>query len=308
MTRMELRHLRYFVAVAEEGHITRAAARLGLQQPPLSQQIHALEAELGAKLFTRVPRGVVLTPAGEALLPEARLILEAARAAAASVALAAKGQREQLRLGATTSAILHPAVPEILRTLTMDAPEVALTLREGNAAELTEMLAAGTIQAAFLRAPVAWPPGVRFIELMSQEMLVVLPADHPLARRRGAGLRLAQLAQERFVLVRRRGAPGMYAQLLRAARDAGFDPQVSAEVERMLTCVSLVSAGMGVSIVPASMREVQIRGVTYRRLLGLPGLRAPLTLALPTEPKGAAVERLLQISMQRPSDASGLGS
>jgi DNA-binding transcriptional LysR family regulator len=235
---MELRRLRYFVAVAEAGNLTRAAARLGLEQPPLSVQIHALEAALGAQLFTRLPRGMALTAAGEALLPEARAILHAASAAAALVADVAKGRRERITLGVTTSAIMHPRVRTILGTLTRLYPDMRLTLREGSAAELTELLGAGTMQAAFIRAVVARPAGIRFQELCSEEMVAVLPSAHRLARAR-PGVRLEDLAGERFVFVRRAGAPGMYAELVRAAATLGFEPLVVAEVERMLTSVNL---------------------------------------------------------------------
>jgi DNA-binding transcriptional LysR family regulator len=295
---MELRHLRYFLAVAEEGHVTRAAQRLGLQQPPLSQQIRALEAELGVELFTRLPRGVALTAAGTAFLAEARAVLDGADRAAARAVLAARGQHGEIGIGLTTSAILHPAVAKIMGQYVRSYPEVALRLQEGNAAEVTEALAAGTLDAAFLRAVVTRPAGIAFTELLDEELLVAVSARHRLARRKPATVRLAELAKERFILVRRRAAPGIYADVVDACRAAGFEPNVATEVGRMLTNINLVAAGVGVSLVPASMREIQLAGVRYLHLADPRGLRAPLTLAARQDASLPTVRNLLRIAAE----------
>ena len=282
---MELRHLRYFTAVAEEAHITRAAERLGIQQPPLSQQIRALENELGVALFKRGPRGVTLTAAGEVFLRETRLVLAGAARAAEKAQLAARGQQGEIAIGLTTSATLHRLVPEIIGAFSRNYPDVALEIHEGNAADLTEALARETLQACFLRAVVDRPPGIAFMELLQEDVLLALPDGHRLlagpAHRSGREPRvhLSDLAQERFILVRRHAAPGLYANLLEACRRVGFEPLVVAEVGRMLTNINLVAAGVGISIVPASMRGIRLGGVHYRRLAATPRLTAPLTLA-----------------------------
>ena len=273
---MDLRRLRYFVAVAEERQITRAAARLGIAQPPLSQQIRALEVELGATLLVRLPGGVALTPAGEALLADSRAILAAADRAAARARLVAAGHRAELRLGLTTSAATHGRVPRLLCALAARHPGLALDVHEGNAAELTEWLLAGRVQAALMRGPVARPPGLEFASLLREPLLLALPAGHALASRRAVAL--PDLAGEGFILVRRHAAPGLYADAVAACRRAGFEPVVRAEVGRMLTNLVLVAAGIGVSFVPASMRGVGLAGIAYRALLDTP-LTAPLTLA-----------------------------
>jgi DNA-binding transcriptional LysR family regulator len=275
---MELRHLRYFVAVAEEQHITRAAERLGMQQPPLSAQIRQLETELGTALFTRTPRGVVPNAAGLAFLDDAKAILDSVDRAAARALRIARGQVGRLPVGFTTSAMLHPFVRRILRAFRDTYPEVELALDEGNAAELTRAVEDGRMAAGFLRIPVARPPGVAFFELLQEELLAVLPAAHPLAEDT-APLDLRDLAQERFILVRRPGAAGIYENVIEACRAAGFTPKVMAEVPHMLTNVNLVAAGAGVSIVPASMSEIGFQDVRYRRLRPEHGLAAPLTLA-----------------------------
>jgi len=277
---MELRHLRYFLAVAEERHITRAAQRLGMRQPPLSQQIRALEMELGLALFHRNPRGVELTPAGESLLRDARSILAAVERGTAAAQRAARGQSGRLALGFTTSAILHPLVPQIIRAFRASYAGVELHLSEDNAATLTQAVFDREMDVALLRAPVARPPEIAFSELAHEELLVALPVGHRLLGRRGrAGLQLLDLAEERFILVRRPGGIGIYENVVLACRGAGFEPLIAAEVPRMLSAVNLVAAGVGISFVPASMRKVGLQQVNYRRLLTSPPLTAPLTLA-----------------------------
>jgi DNA-binding transcriptional LysR family regulator len=279
---MELRHLRYFLAVAEERHMTRAAARLGLQQPPLSQQIHALEKELGTKLFTRLPRGVELTPAGEGFLEEARTVLSGVERATVRARAAAMGQRGRISIGLTTSASLHPGVTRILRAYADRHAAVALDLRASSAAGLTEALLRHDVQVAIIRAAVARPADLVFKELAREDMLLALPARHHLVKRRASGenapVPLRALAGERLILVRRHAAPGMYANVIDACYKAGFEPLVVAEVEQMLISINLVAAGAGVSLVPASLREVRQEGIAYCPISDAPSLIAPLTL------------------------------
>jgi DNA-binding transcriptional LysR family regulator len=279
-SRMELRHLRYFIAVAEERHITRAAQRLNMQQPPLSQQIRGLETELGVALFIRGARGVELTVAGQTLLDEAYAILNAVGTATTRTRQAASGERGKLSIGFTTSAALHPLVPRIIQAFRQDYAQVELDLHENAAADLTEAVMRRDLHVALLRVPVAQPPGLEFLELLHEELLAVLPVGHRLLERGGAdGLELGALAQERFILVRRPGAPGIYQNLILACRAAGFEPVVVAEVAHMLTNINLVAAGAGISVVPASMREINVHQVGYCRLRTTPMLTAPLTLA-----------------------------
>jgi DNA-binding transcriptional LysR family regulator len=290
---MELRHLRYFVAIAEEGHITRAAARLGLQQPPLSQQLRALEAEIGAALFRRTPRGVVLTPAGAAFLPDARVALAAAEHATANARRAADGREGRVQVGFVTSAALHPFVPSLVRRFARANPAITLRITEGNAAEVTDQVAQGVLDVGLLRVPVATPSGVVMRELLREDALLALPADHPLLGAwqpgtDGPPLRLRALAEERFILVRRGGAPGLYENLVLACRRAGFEPQVVAQVDRMLSNLNLVAAGVGVSVVPGSMRSIHPSQVAYCAIRDRPQLQAPLTLLHRTEISPAA--------------------
>ena len=278
---MELRHLRYFVAVAETGHMTRAAAHLGIQQPPLSLQIRALETMLGTALFTRHPKGVSLTDAGRLLHDEARRILEHVAALEARMADVASGTVGTLDVGFTSSAAAHAFTPDTLRECRALYPDLGLRLSEHNAAEITEAVLARKLHCGFLRVPVAHPPGLRFETLLVEPVVLALPIGHRLARddsaRRGAGT-ARDLHDENLILVRRPGAPGLYANLLTLCAASGARPRVVAEVERMMTSLNLVAAGAGITVVPASMQGAHPHAIAYRPFRSGGKLRAPITL------------------------------
>lgn len=281
---MELRHLRYFVAVAEAGHMTRAAAALGIQQPPLSQQIRALEAQLGLVLFHRHPKGVTLTDGGRVFLDEARRLLDDMAAMQRRMERVARGQQGVLSVAFTSSAAAHAFTPAALRACRSQYPDIELVLSEHNAAEVTEGLVAGRLHCGLLRVPVSRPEGIVMETLLQEPVVVALPIDHVLAQRctRGgkpAPVALSDLEGERLILVRRPGAPGLYANLLALCEAAGFTPLIVAEVERMLTNLNLVAAGAGVSVVPASMVGLHAHAVAYRPFEPGVLLQAPLTLA-----------------------------
>jgi DNA-binding transcriptional LysR family regulator len=295
---MDLRSLRYFVAVAEAGHMTRAAQQLGLQQPPLSQQIRALERELGVQLFRRHPKGVALTEAGRELLNEARRVLEAMNGLQAHMQRVAAGLRGLLRVGFTSSAAAHGFAPQVLSACRREYPEIELQISEDNAAGVIEAVAAGRMHCGFVRVPVARPEGVLFEALLSEPAVLVLPVDHALAARYGAAdaVPLQALAGERLILVRRPGAPGLYANLLTLLDRLGVAVQVVAEVERMMTNINLVAAGSGVSIVPLSMRGAHERAVVYRPLQRHAALEAPITLAWRREDGAEATSTFLALA------------
>lgn len=278
---MDLRHLRYFIAVAEEGHITKAAERLGMQQPPLSQQIKMLEAELGFPVFRRLPRGVELTEGGKVFLRDAKAILADLEAATKRASLAALGMEGTISVGFTTSSVAHPYTPAILRAYRSAYPLVVLQVGEGNAAELTAKVTEGKLDVALVRAPVASPAGMAFHTILQEPILLVLPVDHRLATNpetADVGISLRELQNEDFILVRQSGASGMYSELIAACQNAGFVPNIIAEIGKMLTNISMVAAGLGISIVPASMRGFHSNLVAYRSLRDAPELTAPMTL------------------------------
>lgn len=280
---MDIRALRYFVAVAGTGHMTRAAEQLGIQQPPLSLQIKALERELGVLLFKRHPRGVALTDAGRLFQAEALRMLQDMEAMKQRMARVAQGQTGTLAVGFTSSAAAHRFMPEALRAFRRAHPGVELQLREDNAAELTEALAVGRLHCGLLRVPVARPEGLVFETLLREPVWVAMPSDHRFAtaangKKPAKPLSLSKLCEEGIILVRRPGAPGLYAELLALCHAQGLRPRVVAEVDRMMTNLNLVAAGVGLSVVPTSMTGVHAHAIAYTRLADGGQLDAPLTL------------------------------
>lgn len=294
---MELRHLRYFVTVAEEGHVTRAAERLGMQQPPLSQQIRALERELGVQLFRRKPRGVELTEPGRTFLSDARAVLAHIDHAFAATHRTARGEEGRIAIGFTSSAPFHPFVPRVIRAFHDSVPQVALTLEESGTTELIDDLRGERVDAAFIRTPVANQMGLTVDLLLDEAMVVALPSSHALAEHRpdGAALSLAMLAAETFIVYRRRSGPGLYDAIFAACHGAGFSPQVGQEAPRIVSTLNLVAAGLGIAIVPASLQRMQMDGVIYRPLQGQPQPRAPLLLATRRGDTGPVVRRFLNL-------------
>jgi DNA-binding transcriptional LysR family regulator len=291
---MELRHLRYFIAVAEEGLITAAAERLGIQQPPLSNQIRALERELDVLLFRRKPRGVELTDAGRALLDDARAILAQIDHAAAATRRTARGEEGRIAVGFTSSAPFHPFVPRVLRTFREQFPLVSLALEEAGTSEMVADLRGKKIDAAFIRSPVADPLGLVVVALLEEEMLAVVPTGHALAAG-AAPLPLQALARETFVLYRRPVGPGLYDAIIAACHAAGFSPNVGQEAPRITSTLNLVAAALGVSIVPASLQRLHMEGVAFRRLKGRARPRAPLNLIFRRGDASAAVRRFVAL-------------
>jgi DNA-binding transcriptional LysR family regulator len=301
---MELRHLRYFIAVAEEKHVTRAAERLGIQQPPLSMQIRALEQELDVQLFRRKPRGVELTDAGAAFLDRARAILDQVDRAFATTRRTARGEQGRVVVGFTSSAPFHPFVPRVIRAYREMSPLVSLVLEESGSGELVQGLNNEEIDAAFIRSPLADVVGLNVRPLLEEKMIVALPTGHPLAkgvraerssRNRSAPLPLAALAKETFILYKRPGGPGLYDTIITACRGAGFSPLVGQEAPRIISTLNLVAAGLGVSVVPESLRRLQMDGVVYRHLADNAQLTAPLILACRRGENAAAVQRFIDL-------------
>jgi DNA-binding transcriptional LysR family regulator len=291
---MELRHLRYFVAVAEEGHITRAAERLGIQQPPLSQQIRALEVELDVQLFRRKPRGVELTDAGRALLADARRILGDVDQALSRTRRTGRGEEGRITVGFTSSAPFHPFVPRVLRNFREDFPQVAMTLEEGGTADLVAAIRAEQIDAAFIRSPVPEGENIATYDILEEPMCIAMPASHRLAR--GAKTKpvaLAGLAADAFVLYRRASGPGLYDSIVGACHDAGFNPRIEQEAPRIVATLNLVASGLGVTLVPESLSAMRLEGIRYLPLATRRKLVAPLRLACRGVDHSAAARRFV---------------
>ena len=255
---MELRHLRYFVTVAEELHFGRAAERLFISQPPLSQQIQQLEREIGASLFLRTSRSVKLTPAGEIFLRDARQILADVDRAVSGAKRAARGEEGWLGIGFAASAT-YDLLPAVLHDFRGSYPAIELSLVELNAAEQAVALHDQSIHVGFARPPVV---DAAFVvnSILKEPFVAALPPSHPLAVK--LELCLTELAPEPFVSFPEMPLPS-YAQSIRlACEEAGFTPRVVQEVREMQTAISLVVAGLGVALLPASVAYLHRTGLT----------------------------------------------
>jgi DNA-binding transcriptional LysR family regulator len=267
MPAVELRHLRYFVAVAEELHFHRAAERLHMSQPPLSQQIRALESELGVELLWRNRRRVELTEAGASFLGEARAILASVQHAGEIARRVARGEVGKLSVGFVGSA-MYATLPEILRAFRTEHPEVELQLRPFPTAPQLEALRDGRVDVGFLRPPVQ-RAGLEIETIQRETIVVALPQAHALA---GAeSVAITQLRNETFVLLARTESPGVYDSLALTLSELAGNPRAVQEADDMQTLIGLVAAGIGVALVPVSVSLLVRPGVVYTKLSG----RAP---------------------------------
>lgn len=260
----DFRQLRYFVAVAEELSFTRAALRLHLSQPPLSQQIQALERDLGVRLLDRNKRHVALTEPGQLFLEQAREILAKADEARSQMAAAAAGYIGQLRLAYTVSVSFHPSLPQTLLRYGQIAPNVRVQLCEMYTQAQFAALLAGQIDVGFVRDEPSRAQDAAHIQLTvvdREPLLIALPDGHPLAQR--SSLRLIELAADTFVSQPRELAATLYDRLVTLAATAGFVPMTGQHAQQINGLLALVAAGLGLALVPASMRVVRLAGVSY---------------------------------------------
>jgi DNA-binding transcriptional LysR family regulator len=258
---MELRHLRYFVAVAEELHFGRASARVHVAQPAVSRQIRALEEEIGLSLFDRDRRRVVLTAAGAAFLEEARSLLQHVDRAVITAHRAARGELGSLRIG-YVPAVVHTGLPEIVRAFRKRFSRVDVRLREMNPAMQVDALIAERIDVGFVRGPID-EPTLASKTVFKEPMVAVLPSGHRLGGHKILGL--AMLAKEPFVFQARSRGPAAHDHILAICRRAGFSPQIVQEGS-YTDLLSLVASGAGVAIVPTSLRAIRRAGILFRPL------------------------------------------
>jgi DNA-binding transcriptional LysR family regulator len=259
---IELRHLRYFIAVADELHFSRAAERLGMSQPPLSQQIRDLESLLGLRLLRRTNRRVELTDAGRVYLDAARDIVARVDAAADQARRAERGEIGELHVAFTRSTPLIERFPRAIRAFRDAYPAVRLVLVERNTLQQVACLLDGSQHVGLLRGG-ALPATLVSHKLVDDPLVAVLRADHPLATRKRARLRMDELADERFVVFSRAAGTGVHDQLLSMCRNAGFVPRIAQEAGESSTMIGLVAAGLGVAVLPDSLRHVRVDGVAY---------------------------------------------
>jgi DNA-binding transcriptional LysR family regulator len=260
-TEIDLRHLRYFAAVAEELHFGRAAVRLHIAQPPLSQQIRQLEQNLGHRLFVRTSRSVALTAAGKEMLERARRTLTRMEEDLAAVRRVGRGEVGALTIAFTGSAILSDPLPEAIRAYRRRYPEVDLRLRELGTMLQIDALRDGTIDLAFLRDPGSFD-GLVIEELMREPYVAVLPSRHPLAKMRV--VTPGKLREEPFIFHRRGIGPLAFDRTMAVCERAGFRPEIVQEAPQWPTVIRLVESGLGVSIAPKCVSKLETMGVAFR--------------------------------------------
>lgn len=259
---MDLRRIRYFVAVAEELHFGHAAARLHISQPPLSQQIQALEKELGVQLFIRENKRVRLTPAGQIFLEEARSLLNQAARAVEVTQRAARGETGLLRIGFTSSLPYARIMPRIIQHFRNRYPHIQLQLEELSSRRQIPALAQDKLDIGFLRpSSLLQDAGLEHLVLLEEPLVAVMPASHPLAHRRS--VQMPMLRDEPFIFYATRLGSELTAQIVNMCLQAGFTPNVVQEVYEMHTILGLVATGLGISIVADSLRQVQLDNIVY---------------------------------------------
>lgn len=263
---MELRHLRHFVALAEEGHFGRAAARVFVVQQALSNSIKSLEDEIGVPLVARTTRTLHLTPAGQAFLVGARETLAQAERSVERARQAARGEIGRLTVG-FVSGMVFGGLPDVVRTFRELYPNVAVDLRELTAGEQELALRAETIDVGFMLLPVR-DPAFAHQALWQEQLVVALPAQHRLARKKK--LRIADLAPEPFVFFPRQVRAAYFDQVMRLCAAAGFQPRIVQEAIEVPTLLSLVAAGIGLFLPIAFFSKLALPGVVYRPLIDTP--------------------------------------
>jgi DNA-binding transcriptional LysR family regulator len=292
---MELRHLRYFIAVAEELHFTRAAERLHIGQPPLSHAIQVLEADVGALLFERTKRSVRMTEAGKLFLDDARRILALAEQAALTARRAERGEAGELRIGFTFSTPLTPLFATVINRYRQRYPAVSLTLHEMATQGQLDALHQRRLDLGFVRPPEGVnADGIALTELRKDALVAVLRRAMPLARHKRVTMK--QLKDEPFVMYPADAGTGIYPQILRLCREAGFVPRIGQVAGEASTIIGLVAAGCGVSVLPASFDRIRMDGVCYREIADQ-GASTQLLLARRADQRSPLVDAFVALAI-----------
>ncbi|MEV7806533.1 LysR family transcriptional regulator [Microbispora sp. NPDC088329] len=307
---LPLAQLHAFAVLAEELHFGHAAARLGIAQPPLSQQIRRLEDKVGHPLFTREPGRVALTAAGRELLPAARRALADLADGLAAARAAGSGRTGRLRIGFAASAALT-VLPGLLRAFRERYPDVRLDIREMTTAPQIAALRDKVIDVGLLREPpadhaadhaaddAAARAGLAFRTVLTEPFVAVLPSAHPLAAPRT--VRLARLADSPFVLLPRAAGPGLHDQIVGLCEAAGFTPRVVQRAVEWQTVCALVETGLGVSLAPASIRRIRLKGVAFRPVE--PNARTRVAVGWREDDRSPLVAHLLEAFGRDPESA-----
>ena len=295
--------LRSFVAVAEEGHVTRAAQRLNTQQPPLSMRIRALEKRLDVELFRRKARGVELTAAGQVLLAHARTLLDQCAKTLDAVQRAGRGELGRLCIGTVPTGPLHPLMPSSVRQFRERYPDASVTLEECLRDELLQRLRDEQIDVAYMRSKPNDDQGLAVEILLTEPMVVALPRGHAFAKRGArAPIALRDMRDDPFVVFARQQGPAFYDSTVAACQRAGFSPNIAQEAPRVTTALALVAAGMGLCIVPASVQGIALDGVVFRAIDERAGLKAVLALGWRRNDSSPALRNYLDLVRRLTAD------
>ncbi|MFF3780938.1 LysR family transcriptional regulator [Streptomyces sp. NPDC001933] len=302
---MELRHLSAFVAVAEELHFGRAAKRLQMAQPPLSQQIRQLEKELGVQLFERNTRSVRLTSAGESFLQPVRTVLDDLDTAVRAAKAAGRGEYGRVTIG-FAGASSHETLPHLTRAVRAAHPALELVMRGQTYANVAlDRVADGSLDLGFVRLPVT-RPGVAYRVIDEEELVCALPFDHPLARLESVPIGV--LAEEPFVSFPANTGSTVRDAMVGACEAAGFNPRVVQEAPDSYTILALVAAGVGVTLTVTSVQHIQQNGLVYRPLSG-PSIRLQAALAWRADNPSAALRAVLAVAEEAlPTPAGPAGN
>lgn len=288
---MELRHLRYFLAVADELHFGRAARKLHIAQPPLSRQIRDLEEELQVSLFRRAHKRVELTEPGRIFQEKARLILQQTEQARMLMSSASRGAAGQISIGFVTSAV-YSVIPDILRRYRKQFPQVDIRCFEMSPLVQLEALRERQIQIGFVRIPVQ-DASLQLFPISKEKLILAIADDHPLLHRKKT--RLRDFASENFIIFPRAQGPGTYDSIVTTCQKAGFSPHIVQEAHEMQTILALVAAGLGVAMVPYSLQHLRRPGVVYREVEE-PTSLLELGLAIRKEEESALVRGFVEIA------------
>jgi DNA-binding transcriptional LysR family regulator len=265
---VELRHLRYLAVLAEELHFSRAAERLGIAQPALTQQIQHLERELAVRLFHRTKRSVQLTVAGRLTLEQALRTLQQAERTELIARQAGRGEKGLIEIGYVGSAAFSGILSRTISAYRKTNPNVDLHLHELGIRRQLDDLESGHLDIGFLRLPVKqWPVGLTSLTLLSEPIIVAIPAEHSLAKRRA--IPIAELADESFIAMRYMEGVGFHAQVEDICRKNQFVPRITQRAQQFTAIASLVGAGLGVAFVPKSLGKLAIPHVAYRPLANI---------------------------------------
>jgi DNA-binding transcriptional LysR family regulator len=298
---MEFRRLRYFAAVAEDLHYTRASGRLRVAQPHLSQEIRKLEREIGVALFVRTKRSVALTPAGRVFLERTRAILAASADAVTAAQRASRGETGKLRVG-FVSAAAYSAIPHAIAQFRRTHPDVELALSELNSDEGIDAVRRGQLDLCLVHPPRNIEASLNAETIWGEPLVVALPSSHALADM--PRINLARLKDEAWVMWHREIASRLYDEVMGACSTAGFEPRVVQRTVRLATVVSLVGSGVGLALVPVTAAHMNINGVVFRSLTGR-RTEVPMSFVWQRD-AGAVLAPFMQAVRQAKLRASGL--